>query len=146
MGPTVWITQRAGSRNPGVALASPGGQPPSGRHAARRSGPAARWMAPSTPPPPRSDELAALTMASTASVVMSPRHASTAVIEVPSSEASCNPPLRDRAVLGDNHIVVVTRVPSSRAPGPPRRVTPRQEGHNDAQPHERTRGPHLAGL
>src|SRR3954469_11170539 len=35
------------------------------------SGPAARWIAPSTPPPPRSDVLAALTMASTPSVVMS---------------------------------------------------------------------------
>src|SRR3954470_13127013 len=128
MGPTVWITQRAGSRNPGVALASPGGQPPSGRHAASSSGPAARWMAPSTPPPPRSDELAALTMASTATVVMSPRHASTAVIELPSSEASCNPPLRDRAVLGDNHIVVVTLVPSSRAPRPPEAGHPQAGG------------------
>ncbi len=35
------------------------------------SGPAARWMAPSTPPPPSSERFAALTMASTASVVMS---------------------------------------------------------------------------
>lgn len=34
-------------------------------------GPAARWIAPSTPPPPSSEVLAALTMASTASVVMS---------------------------------------------------------------------------
>ena len=34
--------------------------------------PAASWMAPSTPPPPRSDALAAFTMASTAWVVMSP--------------------------------------------------------------------------
>src|SRR5262249_6821555 len=34
-------------------------------------GPAARWMAPSTPPPPSSVGLAALTMASTSSVVMS---------------------------------------------------------------------------
>src|SRR5690242_6123110 len=36
------------------------------------SGPAAAWMAPSTPPPPRKDSFAALTMASTATVVMSP--------------------------------------------------------------------------
>ena len=35
------------------------------------AGPAARWMAPSTPPPPRSAPFAALTIASTASVVMS---------------------------------------------------------------------------
>ena len=41
------------------------------------SGPAARWIAPSTPPPPSSDELAALTIASTARVVMSSRSAST---------------------------------------------------------------------
>jgi hypothetical protein len=36
------------------------------------SGPAARWIAPSTPPPPASAEFAALTIASTSSVVMSP--------------------------------------------------------------------------
>src|SRR2546427_3850030 len=41
------------------------------RHSATSSGPAARWIAPSTPPPPSSDEFAALTMASTESVVMS---------------------------------------------------------------------------
>jgi hypothetical protein len=35
------------------------------------SGPAARWIAPSTPPAPSSEELAALTMASVASRVMS---------------------------------------------------------------------------
>src|SRR6202140_4261594 len=35
------------------------------------SGPPARWTAPSTPPPPASDWLAAFTMASTGSVVMS---------------------------------------------------------------------------
>src|SRR5438874_9495982 len=37
------------------------------------SGPAARWMAPSTPPPPARDWLAALTIASTARLVMSAR-------------------------------------------------------------------------
>src|SRR5579864_31136 len=37
------------------------------------SGPPARWTAPSTPPPPASDWLAALTIASTANVVMSAR-------------------------------------------------------------------------
>src|SRR3954467_14089281 len=51
--------------------ASPVGQPPRVRHSCSSSGPAARWMAPSTPPPPSSDWLAALTMASTARVVMS---------------------------------------------------------------------------
>jgi len=34
--------------------------------------PARRWIAPSTPPPPSKLELAALTIASTARVVMSP--------------------------------------------------------------------------
>ena len=44
------------------------------RAASRRATPGqrARWIAPSTPPPPSSDALAALTMASTASRVMSP--------------------------------------------------------------------------
>src|SRR5262245_44753142 len=41
-------------------------------HAANMSGPPARWIAPSTPPPPISVPLAALTMASTDSLVMSP--------------------------------------------------------------------------
>src|SRR5262249_56339144 len=46
-------------------------EPPSVRHSASKSGPAARWIAPSTPPPPTSVRFAALTMASTLSVVMS---------------------------------------------------------------------------
>src|SRR5439155_19226120 len=66
------MTQRDGSRCPPVILASPVGQPPSPRHSARTPGPAARWMAPSTPPPPSSELLAALTMASTSWTVMSP--------------------------------------------------------------------------
>ncbi len=41
------------------------------RHSANNSGPAARWIAPSTPPPPSREVLAAFTIASTASVVMS---------------------------------------------------------------------------
>src|SRR5204863_98801 len=45
------MTKRAGSRPPRVSLASPVTQPPSVRHSARISGPPARWMAPSTPPP-----------------------------------------------------------------------------------------------
>src|SRR5271157_4417430 len=40
-------------------------------HSCRMEGPPARWMAPSTPPPPRREELAALTMASVVSLVMS---------------------------------------------------------------------------
>src|SRR5262249_918929 len=53
-------------------LAFPVSQPPSVAQAARSSGPAARWIAPSTPPPPSSVRLAALTIASTSSQVMSP--------------------------------------------------------------------------
>src|SRR5208282_1732359 len=49
----------------------PVGQPPSVRHSASNSGPAARWIAPSTPPPPSKVRFAALTIASTANVVMS---------------------------------------------------------------------------
>src|SRR6476659_9529409 len=46
--------------------------PPRRRQYWANSGPAARWIAPSTPPPPSSDELAALTIASTSCCVMSP--------------------------------------------------------------------------
>src|SRR6266850_5676478 len=72
------MTKRAGRRKPSVSLASPVGQRTPGRtcamrwHASRSSGPAARWMAPSTPPPPSSVSFAALTIASIASAVMSP--------------------------------------------------------------------------
>src|SRR5262249_6539718 len=51
-------------------------------------GPAARWMAPSTPPPPSSDSFAALTRASTSSWVMSPsttRTRSARVTAIPTS-------------------------------------------------------------
>src|SRR5512144_64654 len=65
------MTYRAGSRKPGVMRASPVGQPPAAAHAAASSGPALAWMAPHTPPPAASISLAALTMASTRSVVMS---------------------------------------------------------------------------
>ncbi len=54
---------------PGVITASPGGKAMRDirvsrirRHAARISGPPARWIAPSTPPPPRSEEFAAFTI------------------------------------------------------------------------------------
>src|SRR5690606_38446953 len=82
-GPTVWITQRAGSSPAAVGTASPTGSPSgksvarTSRHSARSAGPAAAWIAPSTPPPPRSDPFAALTIASTRSRVMSPSTAST---------------------------------------------------------------------
>src|SRR6266702_322454 len=56
--------------------ASPVGQPLSARHSSSSAGPAARWIAPSTPPPPSSVVLAAFTMASTACAVMSPWTAS----------------------------------------------------------------------
>src|SRR5512143_2347885 len=74
------MTCRAGSRPPVVITASPVGHPPClariAWHSARIRGPPARWIAPSTPPPPRSDELAALTIASASSPVMSPRTSS----------------------------------------------------------------------
>src|SRR5882724_1958790 len=65
------MTYFADKLKPGVILASPGSQPPSSAQARTSSGPAARWMAPSTPPPPKRELLAALTMASTASRVIS---------------------------------------------------------------------------
>src|SRR6516164_493186 len=65
------MTWEAGRRYPPESRASPGGHPPSFRHSASSSGPAARWMAPSTPPPPSSERFAALTIASSSSVVMS---------------------------------------------------------------------------
>ncbi len=67
----------AGSAKPCVMRASPVGQRTPGvtcgsaRQARSSSGPAARWMAPSTPPPPSNVSFAALTMASTRNSVMS---------------------------------------------------------------------------
>src|SRR5690349_7913053 len=72
------MTQRAGRLPAVVATACPAGRPPpywparNSRQAARIAGPPLRWIAPSTPPPPSSDELAALTIASTRCAVMSP--------------------------------------------------------------------------
>src|SRR4051794_35238598 len=66
------MIQRAGRRKPGVALASPVGQPPSSAQAASRSGPAAAKIAPHTPPPRVRPELAAFTTACTVSRVISP--------------------------------------------------------------------------
>ena len=61
-----------------MMTASPGGQGPPRRRGCAGTPPGSRgrrrrWMAPSTPPPPSRPELAALTMASVGSRVMSPR-------------------------------------------------------------------------
>src|SRR5438046_5252471 len=75
------MTKRAGNLYPRVIFASPASQPPSVRHSASSAGPAARWIAPSTPPPPRSVVFAAFTIASTSNLVMSPRTISILVLE-----------------------------------------------------------------
>src|SRR4051812_31828436 len=68
-----------------VMTASPVGQPPClfliTMHSSKIAGPPARWMAPSTPPPPSNELLAAFTIASTCSLVMSPCLSVTVVIE-----------------------------------------------------------------
>ena len=53
-----------------VILAEPVSQPPNVRHSFSRSGPAALWITPSIPPPPRRDSLAALTIDVAAMSVM----------------------------------------------------------------------------
>ncbi len=53
------MTRRAGRSKPGVTRTSPVGHPPIARQASSNRGPAARWIAPSTPPPPASAALAA---------------------------------------------------------------------------------------
>src|SRR5262245_46673063 len=65
------MTCLAFNRYPRVILAEPVSQPPRLRHSSSSSGPAARWIAPSTPPPPSKVRFAAFTMASTERVVMS---------------------------------------------------------------------------
>src|SRR5689334_21596803 len=73
------MTQRAARSPAVVATAWPVGRPSgrvvarSSRHASRIAGPPARWIAPSTPPPPSSELFAALTIASTSCFVRSPR-------------------------------------------------------------------------
>ena len=59
------MTCRAGRSPAVVAFASPVSQPPRRAALLEDRGPAARWIAPSTPPPPSSDEFAAFTIAST---------------------------------------------------------------------------------
>src|SRR3989338_8546703 len=72
MGPTAWITCFAFRLPPVVITALPVGQPPIFLHSSIIFGPPALWMAPSTPPQPASLELAAFTIASVSSWVMSP--------------------------------------------------------------------------
>src|ERR1039457_5093079 len=68
------MTWRAARRPPPVITADPVGQPRWRSDSSRiRSGPAARCIAPSTPPPPASEAFAALISASTFRVVMSAR-------------------------------------------------------------------------
>jgi len=78
----VWTIQRAGSRNPGVMTTAPVSHDPIAAHASSSSGPAAAKIAPQTPPPRRSEALAALTIASTGSSVMSPLAASIVMLEI----------------------------------------------------------------
>src|ERR1700722_16182687 len=65
------MTHFAGNRYPLVIFAAPVSHPPRLRHSSSNSGPAARWIAPSTPPPPSNEAFAAFTMASTRNRVMS---------------------------------------------------------------------------
>src|SRR4030095_11842536 len=71
------MTYSAGSAPPVVNTASPVGRPFGYivlwifLHSARICGPPARWIAPSTPPPPIRDEFAAFTIAVTACFVIS---------------------------------------------------------------------------
>src|SRR5437762_13237299 len=73
------MTHRALSFPAVVATACPVGSPPPysparrARHSSRMAGPPLRWIAPSTPPPPRSEEFAAFTIASASCSVISPR-------------------------------------------------------------------------
>ena len=72
LGATVWITYFAFKSYPLVILASPSLQPCNVLHSSNNSGPATSCIAPSTPPPPNKELLAALTMASTSNLVISP--------------------------------------------------------------------------
>ena len=68
------IRQANSSCSPVLSLASPVSHPFSILHSSFSEGPAALCMAPSIPPPPIKVLLAALTMASISSLVMSPCH------------------------------------------------------------------------
>ena len=73
---------------PWESLASPVEQPPSPSHSSLSPWPAALWMAPSTPPPPSRELLAALTMASISRQVMSPRQRDTLWLRAASTSYS----------------------------------------------------------
>src|SRR5260370_10693264 len=73
MGPTAWKTYFAGNLPAVVATALPVGHPPILRQASIILGPPARWIAPSTPPPPRNPEFAAVTIATTWTSTIFPR-------------------------------------------------------------------------
>jgi hypothetical protein len=53
------------------------------------AGPPVRWIAPSTPPPPRSPSFAALTMASAGIRVMSPRTIARTLVTDPELVDGC---------------------------------------------------------
>lgn len=71
-GPTVWITYFVLRFPAVVTTALPVGQLPIFLHSCMMVGPPARWMAPSTPPPPARLLFAAFTIASVDSLVISP--------------------------------------------------------------------------
>ena len=75
-----WITQRLGIAPADVSTASPSPIGARARDSSSTAGPPARAMAAATPPPCSSRVLAALAIASTASVVMSASSASIAAI------------------------------------------------------------------
>src|SRR5215470_13361098 len=72
------------------------------RHSSSSSAPAARWIAPSTPPPPSRLEFAAFTIASTSSCVMLP-----CTIEIRPRTLMPSEPACDRetcpVIAGDRH-------------------------------------------
>lgn len=70
-GPTACITNFAGKLKAGVIFAQPVLQPLSVIQNSLNSGPAALCIAPSTPPPPVKELLAAFTIASICKVIMS---------------------------------------------------------------------------
>lgn len=68
----IWTILLAGRLYPPVIFASPVLQPIRRLHSMSKRGPAALWIAPSTPPPPKRDLFAALTMTSIDNCVISP--------------------------------------------------------------------------
>src|SRR5437870_2690443 len=97
------MTCFAGSLYPRVILASPVSHHLRVRHSSTSAGPAARWMAPSTPPPPARLLLAAVTMASTVWRVMSPSTTSIRSrmsFDAPAVGLAGDPELGARALFG----------------------------------------------